>query len=908
MRIHKITLTNFRGVEKLEVMPELQGVTVIEADNEKGKTSITEAMTLLLDELDSSTKSHVRAIKPVDRDVGSEVEMEFTTGPYHVVFAKRWHRSPMTTLQVLAPRPENLTGRPAHERVTAMLAETADEALLRALRWEQGQGITQADLLKSASLTGALDAAASGSLGGDVETGLWELVQEERSKYWTATGKPVAARTELAERVRGLETQLLSQRKQLEELEAAADQHREIRLQLQHLDWEERKQRNELTEQDKTWKALEQQAREVELLKSKDRETLIQAKQARSANQARKDLIQEVAKAEAAVKKLKAEIDREAPRLLAAHSARNEAKEHLDVAKAARETAEEAARRARDDREHLHLQLDLIQLKERHKRIVDAEMEIRAANDELEKFGSIDDKAITKIEAEYLALAQARARAEAEAPTVQLSALQPIEINVNGDSSKLDKGESRALPVEGELKLSLGNLAIVTIRGGNAEQGAMETVHGVEAKLDELYKAIGVTDSDDPYAMARTLNDRRKEAERQREAATETIKRDVRDLTPQLIQEKITQLTTRVSTYFESRATDHPLPESLEKATAIAKNAEAAEKKARNLEQLCQEELNYADNVLTEAKQADTNRSARLELLDATTTTEAAKLEEARGIISDADLDAGERDADTAAIQARECHSAAEVALGAQRPDVAKELLENAIDVLNRTVEERNDREKDLVRVKALLELRGQAGLHDQLAETEMELEHATHERDSIERRARAAELLHRTLARHRDLAIRSYVRPFQQQLEGLAAIVFAPDVSFEIDHQSLQVVSRTMGGKTVPWSSLSGGAREQLCVLQRLAASALVSGDGGTPVILDDALGFSDPRRLQRLGAAFAVAAKTGQQVLVFTCQPDRYRHIGRAKLIRLGEELADADQVAFSSESNSDYEPAGS
>lgn len=907
MRIHKIALTNFRGVERLEVIPELQGVTLIEADNEKGKTSITEAMTLLLDELDSSNKARIRAIKPVDRDVGSEVEMEFTTGPYHVIFAKRWHRSPMTTLRVLAPRPENLTGRPAHERVTAMLAETADEALLRALRWEQGQGITQADLLKSASLTGALDAAASGSLGGDVETGLWELVQEERSKYWTATGKPVMVRTELAERVRGLEMQLLEQRKQLEELEAAADQHRDITLRLQHLVWEECNQRDEHAEHDKTWKALQLQAHEVDLLESKAREAVIQAKEAHSANKARKDLIGEVAKAQAAVKKLKAEIDREAPSLIAAQSAQKETKDLLDAAKEARESAEEVARRAREDREHLHLQLDLLQLNERHKRIVDAEMDLRAANGELDKCGSIDDKAIARIEAAYLALAQARARAEAEAPIVQLNALQAVEIQVNGERSELAKGEARALLVEGELYLSLGNLAMVTIRGGSAEQGAIDIVHDAEAKLNELYQAIGIADSDDPYTVARTLNDRRKEAERQREAATETIKRDVRDLTPQLMQEKITQLNTKVSTYFESRATDPPLPESLEKATAIAENADAVEKKARNLEQQRQEELNDAEKVLAEAKQADTSRSARLELLEVTATTEATKLEEARGIISDVDLDTGKRDADAAASQAQECHSAAKVALDAQKPEVAKELLENAVEVLNRTIEERHDREKDLERVKALLELRGEAGLHDQLAEAETELEHARHERDSIERRARAAELLYQTLAHRRDVAIRSYVRPFQQQLEGLAAIVFAPDVSFEIDHQSLQVVSRTLGGKTLPWASLSGGAREQLCVLQRLAASALVSGDGGTPVILDDALGFSDPRRLQWLGAAFAVAAKTGQQVLVFTCQPDRYRHIGRAKLISLDEELAGANQVASSSESSSDYEPTG-
>ncbi len=93
----------------------------------------------------------------------------------------------------------------------------------------------------------------------------------------------------------------------------------------------------------------------------------------------------------------------------------------------------------------------------------------------------------------------------------------------------------------------------------------------------------------------------------------------------------------------------------------------------------------------------------------------------------------------------------------------------------------------------------------------------------------------------------------------------------------------------TVPYDSLSAGAKEQICVLARLACAALVSpasneeqDDGGVPVIFDDALGYSDAGRLERMGAAFSLAGQQSQ-VIVLTCVPERYRNIGSASVVHL-------------------------
>ncbi|MEO6628092.1 MAG: ATP-binding protein, partial [Aquihabitans sp.] len=189
MRIHRLELRNYRGVAESNVTFPTTGVTIIEGDNEVGKSSLAEAIDLVLTVRDDSKKSGIKAIQPVDRDAGPEVTIELSTGPYRFVLAKRWLRKAETTLTVLEPQRAQLTGREAHERVTEILAETLDPDLWAALRLEQGGDLEQASFALP-SLGRALDAAAGTDQDGHHEDALWERVVAERDRYWTATGKP----------------------------------------------------------------------------------------------------------------------------------------------------------------------------------------------------------------------------------------------------------------------------------------------------------------------------------------------------------------------------------------------------------------------------------------------------------------------------------------------------------------------------------------------------------------------------------------------------------------------------------------------------------------------------------------------------------------------------------------------
>src|SRR5690606_30813949 len=110
MRIHRLRLVDFRGVADREVAFADSGITVVHGPNEAGKSSLTDALDMLLARHDSSEARDVRAAVPAGRDVGPYVEVEMTTGPYRFVYAKRWLRDRMTHLDVLTPLRRQLAG------------------------------------------------------------------------------------------------------------------------------------------------------------------------------------------------------------------------------------------------------------------------------------------------------------------------------------------------------------------------------------------------------------------------------------------------------------------------------------------------------------------------------------------------------------------------------------------------------------------------------------------------------------------------------------------------------------------------------------------------------------------------------------------------------------------------------
>ena len=75
MRIVELHLENYRGVTAATIAFSPTGVTIVEGDNEAGKTSLTQALDLVLNVRDDSKAQAVKDSQPIGRDVGPEVRV-----------------------------------------------------------------------------------------------------------------------------------------------------------------------------------------------------------------------------------------------------------------------------------------------------------------------------------------------------------------------------------------------------------------------------------------------------------------------------------------------------------------------------------------------------------------------------------------------------------------------------------------------------------------------------------------------------------------------------------------------------------------------------------------------------------------------------------------------------------------
>jgi hypothetical protein len=219
--------------------------------------------------------------------------------------------------------------------------------------------------------------------------------------------------------------------------------------------------------------------------------------------------------------------------------------------------------------------------------------------------------------------------------------------------------------------------------------------------------------------------------------------------------------------------------------------------------------------------------------------------------------------------------------LAAQDPETVEELLGNSRAVRARLADELHDNEGRVRELRTKLSLLGEEGLATQLDSAKSELAHLIVTRDQSEARAAAAKLLYETFARRRTEAHRRYVAPFREGIESLGRLVFGSSLEVELA-DDLSIWRRTLDGVTLDFADLSTGAKEQLGMISRLACASIVATDGGAPVIFDDALGWSDPRKLERMGAAISKAGRSCQ-IIVLTCTPGRYASVGEAEVVQL-------------------------
>ncbi len=876
MKILRIKLKNYRGVETREVTLAPSGVTVIEGPNEIGKSSLAEAVDVIFKHLDSSAKAEVKALKPVHKDDGAEIEVDVECGPYAFTLYKRFHKKPETRLTVSQPRPENLTGREAHERARKILAEELDLDLWDALRLQQGTGVAQAELKDQRSLAAALDHAAGGSLAGDREENLFEAARREYERYYTETGKPRKELDESDAALKGTQAELRSISEQLAAIEAEVERFARLENEIGRLRRERVGLEAAAVERDAEWNSVQGLVKELSTLDAKRKEAMALAKSIATEVEARSKLVNDAAEARRELDDLNAKIEAGA---LQRQVTKEEHDRSAQALKNAHDAAEETASLVelrRRDHEFRRDELDLAQLRERKARIDKAVREAEAS-ERLLRRTTMTDALLADIENAHVAAEVARWSLEAARTELCLEALAEIDPEVAGVTTHLDKDQKQVLAVEGSLELRLPGVARVTVRSGASSATLAGDHKQAQSRLKALCdkgKVAGVTE-------ARQVNEARREADLIRRRKDEVLKENLRDLTRDDLESKILELEARQQEPHPRHDSDPALPADLDEARDVLREAHTAAKAAADAQRGLTTSLDRAREACSLQEKKEVEDATRLKLTQERLDAAQKAIDESRSSRPD-DVLGGEQEVAAASVQASgAAYAEAARRLAAAQPEQVKDLAQNAQAALESAVKQFRQKEDELLQLRTRLREHGEDGLEERRGAAQALVERSQLEHTGLLARAEAAKLLFNTLRTMRDAARQRYVGPLRKRIEGLGRIVFGESFQVSLDDE-LQVESRTVDGRTVPFKDLSIGAQEQIGVIVRLACAMTVSANGGVTVIVDDALGYSDPERLQEMGAVLSRAGRE-TQIVVLTCMPERYRYVGNARVVSL-------------------------
>lgn len=226
---------------------------------------------------------------------------------------------------------------------------------------------------------------------------------------------------------------------------------------------------------------------------------------------------------------------------------------------------------------------------------------------------------------------------------------------------------------------------------------------------------------------------------------------------------------------------------------------------------------------------------------------------------------------------ARTTAEGALAALRAAAPDLAtaEARLARAKSAADQATRDTASIREDLAGLNATITALADEGLEEQLSALAEERAEAEARAARYEAEVRSLTRLRQALDEARTHARDAYFAPVLRELQPLLSILH-PGAQLLIDDATLLPSSLTRDGQEEPLDILSGGTREQLAILTRLAFARLFAAAGRpVPVILDDALVHSDDDRIEAMFDALHRTARD-QQILVFTCRQRAFAALG--------------------------------
>jgi DNA repair exonuclease SbcCD ATPase subunit len=462
-------------------------------------------------------------------------------------------------------------------------------------------------------------------------------------------------------------------------------------------------------------------------------------------------------------------------------------------------------------------------------------------------------KAVDQLQQLEIEIAGLRAAEATSLPTLRVAYDEGVINSVVMDGVRLADAEERGIRDIARLEIAgIGTLTFRSNRPANADSRLKAT----EQTRRELLAAIGV---------ANLAEARRKEAEAQEKSAElSRLRLGLHHLAPvglQKLREEVARLIAVV------------LPETLD--------LQGDPKEARQALVKAGQHVSDARNSLHEAQQPHSRAGdavVEAETALATLRSEFARIEATLGREEERPV-RGQALANAFAEQKSLFERLEAHMIGLR--DIAPD-LESTVAVLRRakSVEDAATQEETRLRV-TLADLSGQIrtrsddAVEEAWRETSEALAAAATRMKMFETEVAVLDKLRTTLQASRSTARDLYLRPVLSELQPLLGLLFE-DISIVFDEKTLLPQTIRRNGQDEEVERLSGGMREQLSVLTRLAFARLLARDGRpAPVILDDALVYSDDDRIERMFDALHRQARD-QQIIVFSCRQRAFSKLG--------------------------------
>lgn len=450
-------------------------------------------------------------------------------------------------------------------------------------------------------------------------------------------------------------------------------------------------------------------------------------------------------------------------------------------------------------------------------------------------------------------IAGLRAARDAATATIAIAYAPGAEGRVRCDGQALAAGTH---PVPGPLALDLDGIGRITVSPGR--HAGADPAAGLAAAETERHAMLAALGADSLVAL-RAREVRAAEARQAAGAAGAEL--------AALAPDGLDALRLRIG---ELQALAAPAgaepadPEAAEAALAPAEDrlraARSAQQTARACFDTARDAALTATHSLERAREALAAVEAALGPADGRETARAA-------------LDTAARTAaaELAAARATAAH------LRADAPDLAsvEAAATRAATAVTRARDEAGALDREIAELTGRIAARADEAIEERHEELRGRLAAARTRLAHVEAEVAALTRLRRALDEARRTAREQYFGPVMAELRPLLALLL-DEASITFDDATLLPAALARAGQEEEVDRLSGGLREQLAVLTRLAfARLLARGGQPVPVILDDALVWSDDARIERMFDALHRQARD-LQIIVLTCRQRAFEGLG--------------------------------